>query len=268
MTAARKSIFGIALLAISGILFSVATAVRAPAEQVTVEAPQSAPVATATPPIEQAPVALAAPAPARTTDGVEVVTVEDILATRDDNSPDAAAVLLAGIESTDAVVVAESTNALVGRGATWALPVLLEQDVIARPAAAPSIIDAMGRLGAVAAPEQRSEVVDRLVELLNVEKTRGAQESQGNLLQIYEALGQTGDPRAVDPLTRELNDRSVMTAPKVVIVQALVALHATTSIGALETLHAQLAASKADGFEAELQRELLGVIRDALARLT
>jgi len=147
--------------------------------------------------------------------------------------------------------------------------VLVAYDVAGRPAAALAIIDAMGRIGAVADPAQRGDVVDRLLALLQDEKRRGARESQGNVLQIYEALGQLGDPRAVAPLERELLDPTVGLAPKSVVVQALVALRAQRSRGALEQLRAQLEAS-ADGvgFEAELRRELLATIRAALVQLS
>jgi len=272
MTTVRTTILGGAVVAIGGLVLALATAVRAPAEvdQVQVEVPHSQTVALAT---SSNALALTPSAPStlpstRTAGIGSVVTVDDIVAASADTSADAMAVLLAGLESADAVVVAESTNVLVARGAVWALPVLIDQDITKRPAAAPSIIDAMGRLGAVASPEQRSEVVDRLVALLKVEKTRASVEALGNTIQIYEALAQTGDPRAIEPLELELADRTVTTAPKVVIVQGLVALRATRSTAVLQRLVAELAVSKAEGFEGELQRELLGVLRDALVRLS
>jgi len=235
--------------------------VAAPAAQVAAPAP----AAPAPPPSAIAPRTTVGTSPS----GAEAPSIDDVLRARTDGSPEGMAVLLAGIESTDAVVVAEATNALVAHGAIWTLPALIEQDVLARPWAAPSVIDALGRIGALAPPEQRAEVVDRLVALMRVEKTRGSQESLGNLIQIYEALGHTGDPRAVEPLELELVDRTVPTAPKVVIVQALVALRATRSLSVLERVGAELSApSTATGFEAELQRDLLGAIRDALVKLS
>ncbi len=178
------------------------------------------------------------------------------------------ATLLEGIGADDAVVVAESVNALVARSAASALPALVEQNVIARPKAAPSIIYGMGRLAAVADPEDRDAAVERLLQLMAEEKRRGAQESQGNLLQIYEALGDSGAPSAIAPLERELLDASVPTAPKVVIVHALVALRAVQARGTLETLAAQLARSTETGLEGELRRELLAVIKQALVQLS
>ncbi len=166
-------------------------------------------------------------------------------------------------------MVAEAANGLVSRSAVAALPVLVDHDVIKRPWAAPSIIDAMGRLAAIAPPEQRTEAVDRLIALMHEEKVRGAQESQGNLLQIYEALGLSGDPRAVPPLEQELVDPTVKTAPKLVVVQALVALRSTSSRPLLERLASQLVTvPSTDSFEAELRRDLLAAIREALVKLS
>ncbi len=196
-------------------------------------------------------------------------SIDDVMQAKQDPSADATIVLLSATESTDAIVVAEATNALVARGTVAALPILIESDVIRRPWAAPSVIDAMGRLAALAPPEQRGEAVDRLVALMREEKVRGAQESLGNLIQIYEALGLTGDPRAIAPLEGELVDPTVPTAPKVVVVQALVALRAIQSRPVLERVQAQLAASPAkDAYEAELQKDLIAAIRDALVQLS
>lgn len=272
MSAVRKTVVGGALVAAGAIALIVALRSSATTNEAPIAAP-SAQVA-ANPPAPTAPIQPPSATGTRPTTGTpsagaEAPTIEDVVRARTDGSPEGMAVLLAGIESTDAVVVAESTNALVAFGAIWTLPALLEQDVLARPWAAPSIIDALGRISALAPPEQRSEVVDRLLALMRTEKTRGSQESLGNLIQIYEALGHTGDPRAVEPLERELLDRTVPTAPKVVIVQSLVALRATRSTAVLERLGAELSApSTATGFEAELQRDLLGAIRDALVKLS
>lgn len=190
-------------------------------------------------------------------------TLDDVLAP---SAP--TATLIAGIDAPDAVIVAESVNALVARAAVSALPALIAQNIVARPKAAPSILYGIGRLAAVAEPDARDAAVDRLVALMAEEKRRAAQESQGNLLQIYEALGDSGAPSAIAPLERELLDASVPTAPKVVIVNALVALHAVQSRGTLEQLAAQLTASTATGLEGELRRELLTVIQQALVQLS
>jgi len=196
-------------------------------------------------------------------------TIHEVL--RAQAGPTAAAleVLVAGLDADDAVVVAEAANGLIARGAVSALSVLVAYDVLGRPWAAPSIIAALGRLGAVAEREQRADVTERLLALMAEEKRRGARESQGNLLQIYEALGESGDPHAVPPLERELVDPTVGTAPRVVVVQALVALRAQRSRGVLEQLRDQLATSaEGVGFEAELRRDLLTAIRDALVQLS
>jgi hypothetical protein len=246
------------IVGVAGLVVVLATAVRGTSDH---RAPSpTAPTATA-------PHATAVPAVAPVIAEREPAssTIDDVLAAGAEDSGE----LVAAIASRDAVIVAEATNALVAGRHVSALPALVAFDVIGRPWAAPSIIDALGRLGAIAAPEDRATVVARLVALLQEEKRRGAVESQGNLLQIYEALGLTGDRRAIEPLERELVDPAVGIAPKVVVVQALVALRATQSRGLLERLYAQLETSAAGiGFEAELRRDLLAVIREALVQLS
>lgn len=244
-------------------------------------APAAHSTAAATPAGSTVPLVSPAAPPARVAQAVAVApsapalddlvpSAEDLVAARAEVSPESTAVLIAALESTDAIVVAEATNALVSRGAVSELPVLIAHDVIGRPWAAPSVIDAMGRLAKVAAPEERDLVIDRLFALLEEEKRRGAVESQGNMLQIYEALAQTGDPRAAVRLEQELLDPTVATAPKVAVVQALVALRATASRGTLARLHDELvaAAPPADAFEAELRRDLVTALRDALVALS
>jgi len=282
MAGVRRSVVGLGLVGVVGLGLGLYLSRRSEVRDtssrdvVVTSAPSAeapvvrAPAAGA--PAQVAPSAPSAPSASPAAEDLAPSTgpaIEDVLAARADGSPEALAVLLAGVESDDAVVVAESTLALIARQAVSALPVLLAQDVLGRPSAAPSLIDALGRLGAVASPEERSEVVDHLVALLRAEKQRGAVESQGNLLQIYEALGHTGDPRAIPPLEQELVDTTVGTAPKVVVVQALVALRATQSRGVLERVSAELAASTTqDAFEAELRQDLLAAIRDALVKLS
>ena len=225
-----------------------------PGERTTAQATPAAPAAAA--PIASPPRAVVEqPSGTPTIDGVLAATGADEL--------------VDALASTDAVVVAEAVNALIAHRAVSALPVLVEFDVLGKPWAAPSVIHALGRLGAIATPEERADVVARLVALLHAEKRRGAVESQGNLLEIYEALGHTGDASAIEPLERELVDPAVGIAPKVVVVQALVTLGATQSRALLEQLYAQLETSAAGvGFEAELKRDLLAVIREALVRLS
>jgi hypothetical protein len=197
---------------------------------------------------------------------LEALTIDDVLRVRSD--PAGGEVLVAALDADDAIVVAEAAGALVARGAVSVLPVLLAHDVLGRPWSAPSIIDALGRLGALADADERGEVVERLIALLRAEKQRGALESQGNLLQIYEALGQTGDARAIAPLEGELLDPDVAMAPKVVVVHALVALRAKGSRPVLEQLRARLeTAAPGVGFEAELRGELIAELTAALAQL-
>lgn len=255
----------VGLVGVGGLAIWLAISVRGipPTRSVVPESVAASPApATRTDAERRGPEALARPSAAAS-------SIEDVLRARADPTAAGIEVLVAGLDADDAVVVAEAANGLVARGAVSALADLVAYDVLGRPWAAPSIIDALGRLGAVAEREQRADVTERLLSLMEEEKRRGARESQGNLLQIYEALGQTGDPQAVPPLERELVDPTVGTAPRVVVVQALVALRAQRSRGVLERLRDQLATSaEGVGFEAELRRDLLAAIRDALVQLS
>jgi hypothetical protein len=199
----------------------------------------------------------------------EAPSIDEVLEAQGSTAPGTTDVLVAGLTSTDAVVVAESANGLVARGALSALPALVELDIVARPWAAPSAIYAMGHIAAKADPEDRTNTVDHLLALLASEKRRPSPEALANLLHIYEALGHTGDPRAIAPLEAELVDRSVATAPKVIVVQALVALAARQSKPTLERVANELApTATGDDFEAAVRRDLLAAIREALVELS
>jgi len=176
--------------------------------------------------------------------------------------------LIASLQSSDEVIVAEAANALVQRRATQAIAELAAIGLDAAAGSGLSIIDALGRLGALAGADDKSVAVDRLLAMLAEEKQRGARESAANLIQIYEALGQTRDPSAAVPLEAELLDGAVPRAPKVVIVNALVAIGQTESRTALSTaLAEQTSTVAADSFEEEIRQELVGVIEKALQTL-
>jgi HEAT repeat protein len=176
--------------------------------------------------------------------------------------------LIEKLKDDDVVVVAEASNGLVARRATSAISALADKDIHRPDGIAPSIIDALGRLGGMAAGDVRRTAVDRLVALMRSEKLRGAADSPGNLLQIYEALGATEDSRAAPPLETELEDASVGVAPKVVIVQALAEIGAPSSRTVVaRTRPTVVATAPRDAFEAELRKDLLAAIDAALTTL-
>ena len=176
--------------------------------------------------------------------------------------------LIAALSSRDEVVVAEAANALVARRATEAVEPLAGVDLERAAGSGLSIIDALGKLGGASGEQGRGVAVDRLIAMLAEEKRRGARETPGNLLQIYEALGDTGDPRAAPTLERELLDPHVARAPKVVVVASLVDLGQASSRAALETgLAAERAAKEQDSFEEEIRLELVSAIEAALGIL-
>lgn len=194
--------------------------------------------------------------------------LKSVLAARDDRSPEGTRTLIDNLTSQDDVVVAEATRALIARQATEAIAPLAAIRLEDAAGSGLSVIDALGKLGGVAEGDDRSSAVDRLLAMLREEKRRGARESPGNLLQIYEALGDTLDPRAAPALEAELLDASVPRAPKVVIVQALVDIGLASSKDAIRTaLGEQSTQQGSDAFEEEIRQELVATLEDALDRL-
>lgn len=245
------------------------TAEEEVAERPATPRPRPAPSASPTPPRvtpqQQAAIEEEEPPPRLSPAEAPNPAVLAVLAARDDRTPAGTRSLITSLTSEDEIVVAEATKALIERGATEAIGPLARIDLTSAAGSGLSIIDALGRLGAVATDSDRGVAVDRLIEMLAEEKRRGARESPGNLLQIYEALGKTGDPRAAAPLEAELLDPTVPRAPKVVIVGSLVQLAQPSSRAALETaLTTESAAVGSDAFEEEIRVELVGVIAAAL----
>lgn len=204
-----------------------------------------------------------APGDAASLDGPDALRpVKAAQADRSERGTDA---LIAALKSPDAVVVAEATKELIERRATRAIDALAEIELSDAAGSGLSIIDALGRLGALADGDERTQAVERLLAQLASEKQRAAPESPGNLLQLYEALGRTGDARAAQALEAELVDPEVGRAPKVVIVQSLVWLAQPSSRAALEKARKYQAETLAtDDFDAELRSELLAAIDAAL----
>jgi hypothetical protein len=191
-----------------------------------------------------------------------------VLAARGDVSAKGTKTLIDNLTSSDEVVVAEAAKALVARGATEAIAPLSKINLESAAGSGLSVIAALGKLGAAAEGGEKSAAVERLLQMLREEKRRRARESPGNLLQIYEALGDTRDPKAAPALEAELLDANVPRAPKVVIVQALVDIGLSSSKTALETEHGVQAAQQgSDAFEEEIRQELVLTIEQALEAL-
>ncbi len=204
-------------------------------------------------------------APPPTPPDVTDPAVGAVLRARGDRTPAGTRALVASLTSRNDVVVAEATRALIERDATDAISALARIDLRQAAGSGLSIIDALGRLAGCASDADRGVAVDRLIAMLEEERRRGARESAGNLLQIYEALGQTGDPKAAAPLEAELADAAVPRAHKVVIVAALVHLARPSSRPALEAaLTLEAAAQGSDPFEEEIRVELVGALEGAL----
>jgi hypothetical protein len=205
----------------------------------------------------------------RAADGADArVALAAIRRAKVDPSQDGTTALVAMMRSDDAVVVAEAAKALVLREDTDAIASLATIDLRNAGGAGLSVIEALGKLGGMADAEGKAAAVNRLLAMLAEAKQHDGPETPGHLLQIYEALGQTRDPRAAGPLESELADAEVGRAPKVVVVQALALIGEPRSRAAMLRLRAQELGTKlGDAFEAEVQRDLLVAIDAALAQL-
>ncbi|MBL8742354.1 MAG: hypothetical protein JNK04_14700 [Myxococcales bacterium] len=207
-------------------------------------------------------------APSPSPEQVSDPKLKAVLAARADTSPKGTKTLIDNLTSSDEIVVAEATKALIARKATEAIEPLAKISLEKAAGSGLSVIDALGKLGGAAEGDQKKDAVERLLQMLREEKRRRARESPGNLLQIYEALGDTHDPKAAPALEAELLDATVPRAPKVVIVQAIVDIGLPSSKTALETAHAEQAAQAgADAFEEEIRQELVATIEQALEAL-
>lgn len=176
--------------------------------------------------------------------------------------------LLARLAAADDYVVLDAADALAARKVTAAIPILAAISLADRPDAAPSVIDAVGRLAGVATGREHDLAVERLGTWLREEKARRAPESAGNVLGLYEALGHTRDPDAVRRLTAELRDPNVTYAAKTVIVDALVRLADPDARASLTAARAEAASAAIDDpFEDEIRRDLLAALDRALASL-
>lgn len=176
--------------------------------------------------------------------------------------------LLARLDSSDQFLVIDAADGLRARKAVVAIPKLAAIDVIANPDSARTVIDALGHLAGNASGAERNTAVDRLLSLLAQEKKRETPDAPGNVLQIYEALGKTADPRAAQALERELADRSVPLAALTLVVDALVELGQSSSRAALSAARERIAALEtAEGLEREIHRELLAKLEAAITAL-
>lgn len=174
-------------------------------------------------------------------------------------------VLLARLGSEDPFEVLDAADGLAARRATSAIPALAAFPIARSPEAAPSVIDALGRLAGVAQGAERSQAASKLRGWLAEEKRRGAPESVGNVLTIYEALGHTGDAASARALEAELRDPDVSRAAKTVIVASLAKLRDPASRPVLEQAkHEAAGAVIDDAFEDEVRRDLLAEIDRAL----
>lgn len=166
--------------------------------------------------------------------------------------------LLARLDSTDPFVVLDAADGLRARRVTAAIPKLAAFDIVANTDAARTVIHSLGQLAGMASAPERAVATRRLGALLAQEKQRKAPEAVGNVLQIYEALGDAGDPSSAALLERELLDPDVPLSTLIEVIASLVRLHQPSSREALLAARPRIAALRFDDeFEREIQADVL-----------
>lgn len=272
----RRSALVAAVLVVTGLVAArVATTPSAPARSEARSQPVDAPgsprveVGSAAAPAPSSIAPRRAPAMAAAPGTAEVARERaSAEVARADAGPRSTDALLAALGSSDPFVVLDAADDLAARKATRALPILGAIDIRKGPHSAPSVIDALGRLAAVADAGDRKTATDRLLALLAQERVRSAPESAGNVLAIYEALGHTLEPRAAAALEGELLDPSVTHSAKTVVVEALVRLRQPSSGPPLRALQRELSVFVApDALAEEVRGELALAVERALRTL-
>jgi len=174
--------------------------------------------------------------------------------------------LMTRLSSDDPHLVLDSADGLRARKAVEAIPKLASIDVTEQPDSARAVIEALGEIAGVADADNRKLATDRLLALLEQEKARKAPDAAGNVLQLYEALGHTADPRAAEALERELSDKTVPLAALTVVADALARLRQPSSKGSLLEARARVATlSFDDAFMGAVQNDVIVAIEKALA---
>lgn len=174
--------------------------------------------------------------------------------------------LIERLSSDDPHIVLDAVDGLRARNAVEAIPNLADLDIAASPDSARTVIDALGKLAGAADPGNQKTATDRLIALLAQEKARPSPDAPGNVLQIYEALGDTRDPRAASALEAELSDPSVPLAALVVVIEALAKLNQASSIKPLSEARVRVAAlTFDDAFLMEVRSDVLAALDAALS---
>lgn len=176
--------------------------------------------------------------------------------------------LMDRLSSPDETLVLDAADGLRARKATFAIPKLAGIDVVQHADAARTVIEAMGVLGGLATGSDHDVAVNRLLALLTQEKARDRRDAPGNVLQIYEALGDTADRRAAEALERELADAAVPLSALTVVTASLVKLAQPSSKGALESAKTRVkAVAPEDDFQREVQQEVVEKMAAAIESL-
>lgn len=174
-------------------------------------------------------------------------------------------ILMDRLSSPDQTLVLDAADGLRARKATVAIPKLARIDIVQNADAARTVIDALGHLGGIAHGADHATAVDRLLALLAQEKSRERRDAVGNVLQLYEALGDTADARAAMALEKELADPNVPLSALVVVTDALVKLRQPSSRSALESAKTRVTDLAVEGdFQRAVQQEVVARMSTAI----
>jgi hypothetical protein len=166
----------------------------------------------------------------------------------------------------------EAIDALVARKHIAALPRIIKMDPVDDPYVGPSIIVALGELGAITTNQSdRTAALERLAFLLRSEKDRKGTDSAGYVVTIIEAIGTLRHPSGAPILEKELFDSFHDVPSLTTIVLALKQIGRHSSIEPITRLRTFRRASVSDpnddAFASALNRELATAMDDAIRTL-
>lgn len=211
------------------------------------------------------PVKSDAPSPASSAADSSIARVK---AAKQDPTERGTQALIAALSDADPIAVVEAADGLVARRSRAGALALTTVDVRRSGELGPEVIDAMGKMSA-ADPTVRSALVTHLLDLLAQEKSRlPAPDAAANLLELYEALGESGDPAAAPALEVELEDPTVGMAAKVEVAKSLEHIGAERSALALRReLQLLVGRTEPDDFAEQVRVELVSALREAITAL-
>lgn len=257
--ASTGALLGAAAHALCGHV-SEATAARAPAPDAATAAAKDIPIEIFAPATGAAGTA-AATSPGAATDAATSAAEPDV-------DPTSATRLADVLATDDDRAKIAAVRAAAARSDGEALGVLTAIDLPREPAAAPTIIAAVGRLGAAGGAGDRRSASDALARWLDAESRRPEADAVGNVPNLIEALGATGGPESAEALARALDGGRLDVPLSTLATRQLGAIGDARARPAVERFGARLRAlPDASGIEAELHAEAEVAVHETLEAL-